>query len=93
MGSFSELPDSPQGISENSVSSLKVNRVDGAIYIEALKSMDTVRLINLNGSVVYEKNRVNSNNTTCNTSFLDGFFGLLQVIYEDGDREVIKLNF
>ncbi len=25
--------------------------------------------------------------------FLDGFFGLLQVIYEDGDREVIKLNF
>ena len=55
--------------------------------------METVRLIDLNGSVVYEKNRVNSNNTTCNTFFLDGFFGLLQVIYEDGDREVIKLNF
>lgn len=86
-------PGPPQGISENSVSSLKVNRVDGAIYIEALKSMDTVRLINLNGSVVYEKNRVNSNNTTCDISSLDGFFGLLQVIYEDGDSEVFKLNF
>ena len=67
--------------------------MDGTIYIETLKPLETVRLIDLNGSVVYEKNRVNSNNTTCNTSFLDGFFGLLQVIYEDGDREVIKLNF
>ena len=86
-------PGPPQGISENSVSSLKVNRVDGAIYIEALKSMDTVRLINLNGSVVYEKNRVNSNNTTCDISFLDGFFGLLHVIFKDGDSEVFKLNF
>ena len=86
-------PGPPQGISENSVSSLKVNRVDGAIYIEALKSMDTVRLINLNGSVVYEKNRVNSNNTTCDISSLDGFFGLLQVIYEDGSNYTIKLNF
>ena len=86
-------PGPPQGISEDSVSSLKVNRVDGAIYIEALKSMDTVRLINLNGSVVYEKNRVNSNNTTCDISFLDGFFGLLHVIFKDGDSEVFKLNF
>ena len=86
-------PGPPQGISENSVSSLKVNRVDGAIYIEALKSMDTVRLINLNGSVVYEKNRVNSNNTTCDISSLDGFFGLLHVIFKDGDSEVFKLNF
>ena len=86
-------PGPPQGISENSVSSLKVNRVDGVIYIEALKSMDTVRLINLNGSVVYEKNRVNSNNTTCDISSLDGFFGLLQVIYEDGSYYTIKLNF
>ena len=83
----------PQGISEDSVSSLKVDRVDGAIYIEALKSLDTVRLINLNGSVVYEKNRVNSNNTTCDISFLDGFFGLLHVIFKDGDSEVFKLNF
>ena len=86
-------PGPPQGISENSVSSLKVNRVDGAIYIEALKSMDTVRLINLNGSVVYEKNRVNSNNTTCDISSLDGFFGLLHVIFKDRDSEVLKLNF
>ncbi|WP_289293808.1 MULTISPECIES: leucine-rich repeat protein [Bacteroides] len=86
-------PEPPQGISENSVSSLKVNRVDGAICIEALKSMDTVRLINLNGSVVYEKNRVNSNNTTCDISSLDGFFGLLQIIYEDGSNYTIKLNF
>ena len=86
-------PGPPQGISENSVSSLKVNRVDGAIYIEALKSMDTVRLINLNGSIVREKNQVNSCHTICDISSLDGFFGLLQVIYEDGDREVIKLNF
>ena len=86
-------PRPPQGISENSVSSLKVNRVDGAIYIEALKSMDTVRLINLNGSVVYEKNRVNSNNTTCDISSLDGFFGLLHVIFKDGDSEVLKLSF
>ena len=86
-------PGPPQGISENSVSSLKVNRVDGAIYIEALKSMDTVRLINLNGSVVYEKNRVNSNNTTCDISSLDGFFGLLHVIFKDGDSEVLKLSF
>ena len=67
--------------------------MDGAIYIEALKSMDTVRLINLNGSVVYEKNRVNSNNTTCDISSLDGFFGLLHVIFKDGDSEVFKLNF
>ena len=86
-------PRPPQGISENSVSSLKVNRVDGAIYIEALKPMDTVRLINLNGSVVYEKNRVNSNNTTCDISSLDGFFGLLHVIFKDGDSEVLKLSF
>ena len=86
-------PGPPQGISENSVSPLKVNRVDGTIYIETLKPLETVRLIDLNGSVVYEKNRVNSNNTTCNTSFLDGFFGLLQVIYEDGDSEVLKLSF
>ena len=88
-----KTPGPPQGIFEKSVSALKVNCVDGAIYIETLKPLETVRLIDLNGSVVYEKNRVNSNNTICNTSFLDGFFGLLQVIYEDGDREVIKLNF
>ena len=86
-------PGPPQGISEDSVSSLKVNRVDGAIYIEALKSMDTVRLINLNGSIVREKNQVNSCHTICDISSLDGFFGLLQVIYEDGDSEVFKLNF
>ena len=86
-------PGPPQGISENSVSSLKVNRVDGAICIEALKPLDTVRLINLNGSIVREKNQVNSCHTICDISSLDGFFGLLQVIYEDGDREVIKLNF
>ena len=86
-------PGPPQGISENSVSSLKVNRVDGAICIEALKSMDTVRLINLNGSIVREKNQVNSCHTICDISSLDGFFGLLQVIYEDGDSEVFKLNF
>ena len=43
-----ETPRPPQWVSENSVSSLKVNRVDGAICIEALKPLDTVRLINLN---------------------------------------------
>ena len=86
-------PGPPQGISEDSVSSLKVNRVDGAIYIEALKSMDTVRLINLNGSIVREKNQVNSCHTICDISSLDGFFGLLQVIYEDGSNYTIKLNF
>lgn len=83
----------PQGISENSVSSLKVNRVDGAICIEALKPMGTVRLIDLNGNIVREKNQVNSCRTVCDISSLDGFFGLLQVIYEDGDSEVFKLNF
>ena len=86
-------PGPPQGISEDSVSSLKVNRVDGAIYIEALKSLDTVRLINLSGSIVHEKNQVNSCHMICDISSLDGFFGLLQVIYEDGDSEVFKLNF
>lgn len=83
----------PQGISEDSVFSLKVNRVDGAICIEALKPLDTVRLINLNGSIVHEKNQVNSCHTNCDISSLDGFFGLLHVIYKDGDSEVIKLNF
>ena len=86
-------PGPPQGISENSVSSLKVNRVDGAICIEALKPLDTVRLINLNGSIVREKNQVNSCHTICDISSLDGFFGLLQVIYEDGSNYTIKLNF
>ena len=83
----------PQGISENSVSFLKVNRVDGAICIEALKPLETVRLIDLNGNIVREKNQVNSCHTICDTSSLDGFFGLLQVIYKDGDSEVFKLNF
>ena len=86
-------PGPPQGISEDSVSSLKVNRVDGAIYIEALKSLETVRLIDLNGNVVYEKNQVNSCHTICDISSLDGFFGLLHVIFKDGDNEVLKLNF
>ena len=83
----------PQGISENSVSFLKVNRVDGAICIEALKPLETVRLIDLNGNIVREKNQVNSCHTICDTSSLDGFFGLLQVIYKDGDSEVFKLDF
>ena len=88
-----ETPRPPQGVSENSVSSLKVNRVDGAICIEALKPLDTVRLINLNGSIVREKNQVNSCHTICDISSLDGFFGLLHVIYKDGDSEVLKLSF
>lgn len=67
--------------------------MDGAICIEALKPLETVRLIDLNGNVVYEKNRVNSNNATCNASSLDRFFGLLYVIYKDEDSEVVKLNF
>ena len=67
--------------------------MDGTIYIETLKPLETVRLIDLNGSVVYEKNRVNSNNTTCDISSLDGFFGLLHVIFKDGDSEVLKLSF
>ena len=83
----------PQGISENSVSFLKVNRVDGAICIEALKPLETVRLIDLNGNIVREKNQVNSCHTICDISSLDGFFGLLQVIYKDGDSEVFKLDF
>ena len=74
-------------------SSLKVNRVDGAIYIEALKPLETVRLIDLNGNVVHEKNQVNSCHTICDISSLDGFFGLLHVIFKDGDSEVLKLNF
>ena len=86
-------PGPPQGIFENSVSFLKVNRVDGAIYIEALKPMDTVRLIDLNGNIVREKNQVNSCHTIYDISSLDGFFGLLQAIYKDGDSEVFKLNF
>ena len=86
-------PGPPQGISEDSVSALKVNQANGAIYIEALKPMDTVRLIDLNGNIVREKSQVNSCHTICDTSSLDGFFGLLQVIYEDGDSEVFKLNF
>ena len=88
-----ETPRPPQGISENSVSSLQINRVDGAICIEALKPLDTVRLVNLNGSIVLEKNQVNSCYTICGTSSLDGFFGLLHVIFKDGDSEVFKLNF
>ena len=83
----------PQGISENSVSFLKVNRVDGAICIEALKPLETVRLIDLNGNIAHEKNQVNSCYTVCDISSLDGFFGLLQVIYEDGSNYTIKLNF
>ena len=83
----------PQGISENSVSFLKVNRVDGAIYIEALKPLETVRLIDLNGNIVREKNQVNSCHTICDISSLDGFLGLLYVIYKDEDSEVVKLNF
>ncbi|WP_221659114.1 leucine-rich repeat domain-containing protein [Bacteroides salyersiae] len=86
-------PGPPQGITENSVSSLKVNRVDGAIYIETLKPMDTVRLIELNGNIVREKSQVNSCRTICDISSLDGFFGLLQAIYKDGNSEVFKLNF
>ncbi len=86
-------PGPPQGIFENSVSSLKVNRVDGAICIEALKPLETVRLIDLNGNIVREKNQVNSCYTVCDISSLDGFFGLLQVIYEDGSNYTIKLNF
>ena len=86
-------PGPPQGIFENSVSFLKVNRVDGAIYIEALKPLETVRLIDLNGNIVREKNQVNSCHTICDISSLDGFFGLLQAIYKDGDSEVFKLNF
>ena len=86
-------PGPPQGISEDSVSFLKVNRMDGAIYIEALKPLETVRLININGKIVREKNQVNSCHTICDIYSLDGFFGLLQVIYEDGDSEVFKLNF
>jgi hypothetical protein len=88
-----KTPRPPQGILESSVSSLKVNRVDGAICIEALKPLETVRLINLNGNIVHEKNQVNSCYTVCDISSLDGFFGLLHVIYKDGDSEVIKLNF
>ena len=88
-----KTPRPPQGISEDSVSSLKVNRVDGAIYIEALKPLETVRLIDLNGNVVHEKNQVNSCHTICDISSLDGFFGLLHVIFKDGDSEVLKLNF
>ena len=83
----------PQGIFENSVSFLKVNRVDGAIYIEALKPLETVRLIDLNGNIVREKNQVNSCHTICDISSLDGFLGLLYVIYKDEDSEVVKLNF
>jgi hypothetical protein len=86
-------PGPPQGISEDSVSALKVNQANGAIYIEALKPMDTVRLIDLNGNIVREKSQVNSCHTICDTSSLDGFFGLLQVIYRDGDSELLKLNF
>ena len=88
-----KTPRPPQGISEDSVSSLKVDRVDGTIYIEALKTLDTVRLIDLNGNVVHEKNQVNSCHTICDISSLDGFFGLLHVIFKDGDSEVVKLNF
>ena len=88
-----ETPRPPQGVSENPVSTLKINQKDGTIYIEALKSMETVRLISLSGNVVYEKNRIDNSNTTCKISFFDGFVGLLQVIYKDGNREVIKLNF
>ncbi|UAK42149.1 leucine-rich repeat domain-containing protein [Bacteroides nordii] len=88
-----ETPRPPQGGSENPVSTLKINQKDGTIYIEALKSMETVRLISLSGNVVYEKNRIDNSNTTCKISFFDGFVGLLQVIYKDGNREVIKLNF
>ena len=83
----------PQGVFENSVSFLKVNRVDGAIYIEALKPLETVRLIDLNGNIVREKNQVNSCHTICDISSLDGFLGLLYVIYKDEDSEVVKLNF
>ena len=86
-------PGPPQGIFENSVSFLKVNRVDGAIYIEALKPLETVRLIDLNGNIVREKNQVNSCHTICDISSLDGFLGLLYVIYKDEDSEVVKLNF
>jgi len=86
-------PGPPQGITENSVSSLKVNCVDGAICIEALKPLETVRLIDLNGNIAHEKNQVNSCYTVCDISSLDGFFGLLQVIYEDGSNYTIKLNF
>lgn len=88
-----KTPRPPQGISEDSASSLKVNRVDGAIYIEALKPLETARLINLNGNIVCEKNQVNSCHTICDISSFDGFFGLLQVIYEDGSNYTIKLNF
>lgn len=86
-------PGPPQGIFEISVSFLKVNRVDGAIYIEALKPLETVRLIDLNGNIVREKNQVNSCHTICDISSFDGFYGLLQVIYEDGSNYTIKLNF
>ncbi|WP_320934936.1 leucine-rich repeat protein [Bacteroides nordii] len=83
----------PQGISENSISALKIDQMDGTIYIESLKSMETVRVISLSGSIVYEENKVNSNNTACKISSLDEFAGLLQVIYKDGTNHTVKLNF
>lgn len=86
-------PGPPQGISENSVSALKINRMNGAICIEALKPLKTLLLINTDGSAVREKSHINGCRTTFDISSLNGFVGLLQVVFEDGSIEVVKLNF
>ena len=80
------------GLSETSVSPLKISRTEEGIHIEVQKPLNHIRLIGLDGSIVYETVLSGSDQTTYNITYTDGFVGLLQVLYRDGSADTVKLG-
>lgn len=81
----------PQGISNNEVSFLRMNISDNNLHIDSEKNIYSVEIVNIDGYIIYKK--VTDNSFSLNIPICGKFVGLLQVVYKDGDREVIKLNF
>ena len=68
-----------------------MNISDNNLHIDSEKNIYSVEIVNIDGYIIYKK--VVDNSFSLNIPICGKFVGLLQVVYKDGDREVIKLNF
>lgn len=81
------------GIEDNATSDLKISRYGSTIQLVAQKPLGIIHMISLNGTITYEKSFAEEDITTYSITTFDSFTGLLQVIYKDGGRYTMKLNY
>lgn len=85
--------DSSQGVLDHKISFLTVSKSGGCVNVEASKSIHSVQVISFSGCVTYKEQASDRSFSSCTIPVPDKFIGLLQVIYQDKDREVVMLNF